>query len=231
MQRLFLALLFSMSLLESARGQNPVLMAQQLAAPADAMCRAAKGKPVTLAELGKLITRHHGMKVVIDEAAFRLADPKVDVASMRVTLPVKPGLKLVTVLQYVLENDLLVPGTFKLTKLGLAIGPGTTQVTQDEIKDGPVGKRLDATIMTSAADAKESVGAVLVKVEKATGLPILVANRQFVAAGKVVFTDQEVTVPKQNRVAAAKFLRDLLARVDATYLVKADHLLIVPKKK
>jgi hypothetical protein len=186
-------------------------------------------KTDTLKELAQLVGKHHGVKVVVDEAAFKAADPKHDIPSMRVTLPVKPGLKLATVLHYVLENDLLIRGTFKLTKDSLVIGPGETQVLQEEIKDSPAAKLLNATLMTSANNARESIGAVLTKVEKATGLPILVAHRLFTAAGKIVFEDEKVDVPKQTRVPAAKFLTDLLAKLDARYLVKADHLLIVPK--
>ena len=42
---------------------------------------------------------------------------------------------------------------------------------------------------------------------------------------------ESVRVPKLANVPAAKFLTDTLAQVNATYHVKLDHILVLPKAK
>jgi len=227
----FIAPSIAALLLAAGLQAQPLLIAQQLAVPADALCRAGKGKPITLKELAQLIGKYHRVKVVVDDAAFQAASPKSDVATFRVTLPQKSGLRLGTVLHHVLKHDMLVEGTIKITRDSLVIEPGVTQVTQDELKDGPAGKLLAATRISSKAESQGKISDVIAMIEKRAGLPVLVASRQFLAAGKLDIESESVRVPKLANVPAAKFLTDTLAQVNATYHVKLDHILVLPKAK
>jgi hypothetical protein len=214
-----------------ASAQPALVIARSLTLPADAMCKAAKGNPITLRELAASIEKNYRIKVTVAYEGFQAADPKIDWNTARVTLPVKPGLRLATVLHYVLENDLTVRATIKIAGDTLIILPGATEVVQDEVRDGPVGKRLNATVMAVKNNAGGSMQEALSVIEKQTGIPILVSSRKFVEAKNLDFMSANVTLKKQAKVPAVTFLRDVLNQGKASYHVKPDHILVVPKGK
>jgi len=217
-----------------ARAQPLPISVRILGQPADVLCAAAAKKPVTLLELARLVEKHYKLQVVIDEQAFQKEAPQVDLTKARFLVPQERGLRLSTVLHYCLENELPVRATFKIGNQTIVIHPGTTQVLEglEEQRDGRMGKLLNGSVITSATGFNGLLGDVLGRIQNGTGLVILVAKRQFTEAGEEQsILLKQVKVPRQAKAPAAQVLQQILDQVNARYLVKDDHLLIVPKDK
>lgn len=223
---------FCASMAFEVKAQPLPISIRLLGQPADALCLAASKKPVTLPEFAKLVEKYHKLKVVIDEQAFQRDAPQVDLAKTKFLLLVDRGLRLSTVLHYVLEEELPVRATYKIGNQSILIHPGVTQVLQEEDLNSPMGKRLKASVVLSPTGFNGLLAEVLGKIQGGTGLVFLVAKRKFAETG-----DQEnillkqVKVPPQAKAPATQTLQQVLDQVNARYQVKYDHLLIVPKGK
>jgi len=226
---MIVVLFTSLPLLEGQPG--PFAIIRTLNMPADTFCMAASKKPVTLPELAQLVGRYYNLQVMIDQDGFQRVAPQMDLAKTRMFVPMERGLRLGTVLHYCLENELPIRATYKMGNQAIMIYPGETKITQDEDRTGPMANRLNASVVLPTKGFNGLLGVALSQLQARTGLIFLEAKRKFTEAGQEgSILVKEVSLPAQGQVPVAKALHTMLDRANATYQVKYDHILLVPKK-
>lgn len=207
---------------------DPFAVVRLLGQPAEVMCSTTAGKPVTLPELAKLVTRFHKLPVIVDEPAFQKAN--VDLATTKFPLPIKRGLRVSAVLQYVLDNELPVRATFKIGGEGIFIHPGEAQILQEQDPNGLVAQKIKSSRLTTPG-GNSTLGQVLTLFESIGGPPFLVAKRQFKEAGREDYLSTPVKVSPQKAAPLGPVLDNVLSQAKAASQIKYDYVLIVPTGK
>jgi hypothetical protein len=172
----------------------------------------------------------HKLKAEVNKAAFRAANPdSPDVLDVQVNLPRLPSIRVSTVLQLVLDE---AGATFIVKGDRIVIIPGETAIL-DESRTSPLTAKMRQPIKGfKAIDGEIKLGEVLDFFQERSQVPLIVYRRAFRAANPEAADIRETAIKglKPDNAPLAVWLRQVLAAADATFVIRADHVLIVPRK-
>ncbi len=225
--------------LPADKAQDPTEeLRKKLEAPSDKL-KTGIDKGTPLADAIEFFGRIHHLTIKIDVAAFQRKGIK-NVEQAQLEVPPLPRIPTGRLLQFMLDG-MEPDATFIIKRDHVLIVPGKPKPPRDESKDSPAARELTKVLSEPTDRFKNGIDAgtpfkdaldFLCRAHGPVGFVIYVIDhRAFKERGAPDIVEKQVKFPPTAKAPFNQILEQLLAQVEAEYLVQADgYFLVVPAK-
>ncbi len=193
------------------------------------------GPSTTIGDMLGFLSARYTLKIQVDNADFKKNAPNdPDILKQHVRLPQLRRIKLGTVMELLLSGvrvaDDQLQATYVVQGNQLLIVSTKLRLPRDESRTSPLTKKLgEAVTLPKELDPKTTVAEMLEYLHDRTGLTFVVQPR-WAGSGETNIREKPVKLAGKPPATLGAALKQLLEPAGATYIIRSDHILIVPKE-